>query len=260
MQLHRQQDKHMLSKCPACGSLNVRRSSLRPTELTGRPRVRSPYRCRDCGERFWVISRRANYAVVAVAAVLVAGTLAWNVRSATQTTNRVQERRTTDEVTYREIASRAEHDDAGAQFQLSHMYATGHGVEASKKEAWSWLERAAQNGNTQAQYELGYAFREGSGVVQDYATAANWLRLAAESGHADAQYALAEMYRAGTGILASNIKAYVWFNLAAAQDVPGAAVKRDALLRVLLPAEVVDAQAEARRISEVIAQQSARKP
>ena len=51
----------MFSKCPACSSFNVRRSTIRPSEALPKPRLRSPYRCRDCGERFWVVSRRANF-------------------------------------------------------------------------------------------------------------------------------------------------------------------------------------------------------
>jgi len=65
------------------------------------------------------------------------------------------------------------------------------------------------------------------------------------------------MYRGGTGISADNAKAYMWFNLAAAQGVPGAAIKRDALLRALSPSEVKQAQAEARTLSQAAAKQSA---
>jgi TPR repeat protein len=52
------------------------------------------------------------------------------------------------------------------------------------------------------------------------------------------------------GLPADNVKAYVWFNLAAAQDVAGATVQRDLLLRALKPEQVLEAQAEARRLSQ----------
>jgi hypothetical protein len=246
----------MFSKCPACGSLNVRRSSLRPSELSRRPRFRSPYRCRDCGDRFWVVSRRVNYVGGTVGVVLIAGAIAWNVRSAPEVSGPTQEQRPADEAALSATMKRAQHNDPAAEFQLYQMYAGGQGLEPGKKEAWNWLERAARDGYGQAQYELGNAFREGTGVVQDYETAAKWLQLAATNGHADAQYALAEMYYRGTGVEADNVKAYLWFNLAAAQDVPGAAIKRDALLRSLSPAEVREAQAEARRLSQAMAQRS----
>jgi len=49
----------------------------------------------------------------------------------------------------------------------------------------------------------------------------------------------------------------MWFNLAAAQDVAGAAAQRDAVLRVLTPDQVLEAQAEARRLSQSPAKRSA---
>jgi TPR repeat protein len=113
-----------------------------------------------------------------------------------------------------------------------------------------WLERAAEHGNIEAQYEFGNALREGFGIVQDYERAAKWLQMAAERGNADAQYALGQMYRAGMGVPTDNEKAYMWFNLAAAQELSGASVQRDAVLRMLTPAQVLDAQAEARRLSD----------
>jgi len=46
-------------KCSACASANVRRSGLRSGERGLHP-LKSPYRCTDCGERFWVIGRPAR--------------------------------------------------------------------------------------------------------------------------------------------------------------------------------------------------------
>jgi TPR repeat protein len=112
------------------------------------------------------------------------------------------------------------------------------------------LERAAEHGNIEAQYEFGNALREGSGVLQDYERAAKWLQLAAEHGNADAQYALGQMYRMGIGVPADNAKAYTWFNLAAAHEVAGAAVQRTAVLHLLSSAQILEAQAESRRLSD----------
>ena len=47
----------MPRKCPNCKSLDVRRSTRDKDDLA-QLLFRSPYRCRDCGEKFWVISRR----------------------------------------------------------------------------------------------------------------------------------------------------------------------------------------------------------
>jgi TPR repeat protein len=137
------------------------------------------------------------------------------------------------------------------------MYANGDGVDGNKQQALVWLERAAEHGNIEAQYEFGNALREGFGIVQDYQRAAKWLQLAAEHGNADAQYALGQMYRGGMGVPPDNARAYMWFNLAAAQEVAGAAAQRDLVLRLLTSAQVLEAQAEARRLSQIPSKQSA---
>jgi TPR repeat protein len=247
----------MFTRCPACSSSNVRRSTIRGPEASAKPRLRSPYRCRDCGERFWVISRRANYLMGLAVVAGVAGTVAWNVGSVPQESRNDSERPALNAASFADTRSRAERDNPVAEYKLSHMYAGGTGVARNKKEAQTWLERAAQHGNLDAQYELGNALREGFGVVQDYEGAAKWLELAAMNGNADAQYALGQMHRAGMGVPADNTKAYVWFNLAAAQDVAGAVAQREALLRVLTPAQALEAQTEARRLSQLPAKQSA---
>src|SRR5689334_14792334 len=50
-------------RCPSCGSDNVRRSTVRERERDVREhKFHSPYRCRACNERFWVVSRKARTA------------------------------------------------------------------------------------------------------------------------------------------------------------------------------------------------------
>jgi len=244
----------MFTKCPACASSNVRRSLLRGFEALPKPRLRSPYRCRDCGERFWVVSRRANYLASLAIFAIVAGIVAWNVVGSPE-----QPRRDpgVDAGSLADTFARAARDDPIAEYKLSQIYARGTGIGSNKKEAQAWLERAAQHGSTEAQYELGNALREGVGVVQDYERAEKWLQLAAATGNGDAQYALGQMHRAGMGVPADNVKAYMWFNLAAAQDIAGAAAQRDAVLRVLSPDQVLEAQSEARRLSQSPDKQSA---
>jgi uncharacterized protein len=246
----------MLTKCPACNSLNVRRSSIRPAEKSETVRLRSPYRCRDCGERFWVISKRANYLAGLAGIVIVAGAFAWNMVGVPDDPRREQARvNATAELA--DLIKRAHNDDPVAEYKLSRMYARGNVIETDRTKAQEWLERAAQHGNSEAQYELGNALREGFGVVQDYERAVKWLRQAAMSGHADAQYALGLMYRNGMGVPNDNAKAYMWFNLAAANDVAGAAAQRDSVLRVLSTEEVLAAQSEARGLSQTAAKPSA---
>lgn len=247
----------MFAKCPACKSFNVRRSSIRAAEVSSHPRLRSPYRCRDCGGRFWVISRRAECFMGFVAVVLVAGTVAWNAVGSPDERSResAQVQRVTSE--FADTLKRAQAYDPVAEFRLSQMYAHGNGVAEDTKEARRWLQHSAEHGNTDAQLELGNALRQGLGGVQDYARAATWLQQAAENGNADAQYSLALMYRWGMGVAPDLAKAYTWFNLAAAQGVTGAAPQRDAVLHLLTPIQIAAAQAEASRVSDAPPKQSA---
>ena len=86
--------------------------------------------------------------------------------------------------------------------------------------------------------------------AKEFAKAFQFLSPLANAGNAKAQYALGLMYRAGTGIPIDSVRAYVWFNVAAAQGVSGAAAARDSVLGRLTPAELLEAQAEARRMRE----------
>ena len=67
--------------CPRCGSLEVRRASFRTREEKRLHVLRSPYRCKECGLRFWVISRKVRHlmiwAPVLLAPIIVAATIAF---------------------------------------------------------------------------------------------------------------------------------------------------------------------------------------
>lgn len=257
MQGHHRDDKRMFKKCPACGSTSMRRSTKHAAEASAKPRLRSPYRCRVCGERFWVISRRAYYLAGVAGVTMVVAAVAWSLVGARDEPRQGSKPTVPVAEKLADALKLAESNDPVAEFTLAHMYATANGVEGNKKQALAWLERAAEHGNPDAQYEFGNALREGSGVVQDYERAAMWLQLAAEHGIADAQYALGQMYREGMGVRPDNARAYIWFNLAAAQDVAGAAAQRDLVLRTLSPVQVLEAQAEARRLSHAPTEPSA---
>ena len=240
----------MEHKCPNCGRLKTRRSSVRAYELTARHIFYSPYRCRDCHHRFWVISRNVYYLAGIIGAALVAGALSWNVKALLDSPRSDPDRAAQTGEQFAEILKRAEKSDPDAEYQLAALYAHGYGVAKNEAEARKWLERAAQHGHVTAEYEFGIALRDGRGAVQDYARAVGWIRSAAENGHGPAQFALGVMYRLGTGVPADNVKAYTWLNLAASRGVYDAAVVRDAVLSRLAPSEVIEAQAEARRLAE----------
>jgi hypothetical protein len=56
--------------CPACGSVNVRRSGVHSSEARSHG-FRSPYRCQECDTRFWVVSRRARLGAIAAGACVI---------------------------------------------------------------------------------------------------------------------------------------------------------------------------------------------
>ena len=150
-----------------------------------------------------------------------------------------------------DLVKLANDKDPVAELELARLYAIGEGVPKSLQEELKWLGRAAQHGNVDAQYEYAIALRDGHGTVQDHDAARKWMQLAAEGSSGPAQYALGMMYRSGLGIPVDNVKAYVWRNVAAAQGVPAATAARDAVLSRLTLAESQDAQAEARRLSDI---------
>jgi TPR repeat protein len=242
----------MTRTCPSCKSHDARRSSVRASEITFRHIFFSPYRCRECRTRFWVLSRNTYYLAGIVGIAIALGAVGWRLgtwfespRADAGPTEVGASTRIAD------LMKLAEGNDATAEYELAQMYAIGIGVPKSPTEEHNWLQRSARHGNVQAQYELGISLREGRGTVQDFDEARKWLQRAAEGGNGRAQYALGHMYRTGMGTPIDNVKAYVWLNVAAAQGVSGAGSARDTALGRLSAAELLEAQAEARRMSEI---------
>ena len=237
--------------CPSCKSFNARRSSVRTSEVTLRHLFLSPYRCRDCRTRFWVLSRQSFYAAGLLGCVFFLGALVWAMRGVIDQPLAGADTTFQKDPRLSDLLKLAAGDDSMAEYELARMYGNGYGVQKSLQEQQKWLERAARHGNVQAQYEFGVALRDGQGTVQDYERARKWMQLAADSGNGPAQLALGLMYRSGLGIAIDNVKAYVWLNLAAAQEVPGAIAARDMVLPRLSPTELHEAQAEARKMAEL---------
>jgi len=243
----------MARKCPSCKSINVRRSTVRTSEITLRHLFVSPYRCRDCRTRFWVLSRNAYYLAVILGIFVTAGLVAWHGRGLLDAMPRSasSEKAQPTDARLGDLLRLAATNDPIAEYELARMFGNGYGVPKSLQEEQKWLARSARHGNVQAQYEFAVALRDGRGTVQDYDGARKWMQLASEGGNGPAQLALGSMYRTGVGVPIDNVKAYVWLNMAAAQGVPGAAATRDNVLPRLTATELQEAQAEARRLSEL---------
>ena len=236
----------------------MRRSTMHSSDRTPQHILRSPYRCHDCRERFWVFSRKSYYYFGgAIAVMIVTAVLAWSASSVVRRAPGALDDRhfESDEVvanvaSFADTMKLAENKDPPAEYKLAQMYAQGHGVDRNKQAARKWLERAALHGHAEAQYEIGLALLNGRDVVQDFERSAEWLRKAAANGNAKAQFELGRLYVAGMGVPVDSVKAYIWLNLAVAGGVERAVSPRDAVLRALSPTQVVAAQAEARQLTE----------
>jgi len=75
--------------------------------------------------------------------------------------------------------SLAEGGDAGAQYSLGWMYATGEGIPRNDKQALFWFRKAAEQGNIKAQSAIAGMYSFGVGVPTDYVLAYMWANVAA---------------------------------------------------------------------------------
>ena len=64
--------RYPISKeCPNCRSREVRRSRFRERGERRAHRFQSPYRCKECGTRFWRISHDVRLGMIALFVVIV---------------------------------------------------------------------------------------------------------------------------------------------------------------------------------------------
>jgi TPR repeat protein len=211
----------------------------------------SPYRCRDCRTRFWVIGRNAHHLAGMIGISIAAIVILWNVATWPEAPRSDRAEAEAGSGRLGDLTKLAEKGDAAAELELAGMYEKGVGVDRNALQEFKWLERSAKHGNVQAQYQLAVALRDGRDTIQDFVAASKWMTRAAEGGSGQAQLAIGNMYRLGLGLPIDNIKAYVWLNVAASQGVSGASTSRDALLSRLASNELLEAQSEARRLSAI---------
>jgi TPR repeat protein len=146
----------------------------------------------------------------------------------------------------------AEKGNVKAQYKLGIMYQLGYGVARDYQEAVQWYRYSADRGDAGAQLSLGIMYNMGYGVARDYKEAVRWYRLSADQGDAAAQYVLGSKYRDGEGVGQDYLRAHVWFNLCAADGYSWAAAgERDELAKKMSSAQIVEAQALARKCREL---------
>ncbi len=233
----------MMRKCPACHRPNVRKSRVASSDSGLRRFFLSPYRCRNCRVRFWVISRSIYRAAAAILVIALLAVLTRNTGWDRPNTPALSAEQSAE--VSAETIRRANSNEPSAEYELAQWYSTGMGARDTH-EARKWLVRAAKHGSAPAQYAYGFALLTGDAELQDLAEATKWIMESAKAGHAPAQLELGLMYRSGTGVAQDDAKAYTWLNLAAAASVIGAASARDSVLHRLSPTQIERAQAEAR--------------
>lgn len=143
---------------------------------------------------------------------------------------------------FRELRGPAQAGNAAAQAKLGSLYMTGRGVKQDYAAAMRWLQQAADVSEPSAQTNIGVLYYEGDGVDRDFKQAASWFQKAADQGYADAQARLGTLYEYGFGVPKDYAKAYFWFALAAKGGSKEAAVARDSVGNVMVPADVAAAK------------------
>jgi TPR repeat protein len=134
-----------------------------------------------------------------------------------------------DEATAREwMLKSAERDYAPAEAMLGEMLL---GATGDRREAETWLRRAAEHGNMEGQFLLGSAYENGKFGRTDYQEGFRWLKKAAEHGHPDAEVSLGEMYEDGEFVPRNYMLAAKWYRKAAehSPDMGGAGQGRNQL-------------------------------
>ena len=145
----------------------------------------------------------------------------------------------------------AERGHAEAQSILGYLYEMGKGVPKDVSEAYRWYRRGAEQGEKWGQYSLGRIFVDGKVVPKDNAKAVRWFQKSAEQGYPDAQFALALMYKYGSGVPKNYTQAYKWYDLTILNSdqaglLPDAVSQRDKIAKQMTPAQITEAQKQAR--------------
>lgn len=233
--------------CPQCQGTNCRRSRQRPKEGLRKGEADRLYRCLDCSHRFLAAERAAfgkragvSIPVVVVIAALAAGLTYWLARPEAPSPQAAQGAL----VAYdQDIRKAAEGGDPVAQFRLGEaLLQDSSRSPESSQQAYSWLQKAAENGNTDAMIVLGRLSRTGVGILQNFGQASKWIQTAAERGSSEGMLEMGRLYRDGIGVEKSLIMAYVWFNRASAARNLDAVRERESIARILTPDELKEAQ------------------
>lgn len=104
------------------------------------------------------------------------------------------------------------------------------------------LTPLAEQGDDEAQLHLGLLYRDGLGIMPDHREAEKWLKRSAEQENTNARIALGSLYADRQGLIQNDVLALLWFNFAVSQGSQEAVSLREALLRRMTPAQIMEAQ------------------
>ncbi len=98
---------------------------------------------------------------------------------------------------FRKAADQAE---PGGMCRLGMMIAAGQGMKVDAAAGWKWISKAAQTGHPLALNEAGICLQQGRGVEKDPIAAIGYFHAAADLGNTAAMVNLGNCYRGGMGI------------------------------------------------------------
>ena len=105
----------------------------------------------------------------------------------------------------------ADAGDARAQVELGRLKATVRGVDSESREAITLFREAARSGNADARFELFLIYRSGKlGEQRSPVVATDWVNDAASAGHPRAMYHLARALERGTHRPKDRAQAVAW--------------------------------------------------
>lgn len=111
----------------------------------------------------------------------------------------------------------AQQGSLAAQYALFDTYSNRFGKN-DPKTAIKWLKKSAESGYALAQWRLGHNYKEGKyGLKKDQTKALEWLEKAGHQGLSQASVAVAEFYRFGWGVAKNEAKSKEWYKRAGEQ-------------------------------------------
>ncbi|MCR5164646.1 MAG: sel1 repeat family protein [Thermoguttaceae bacterium] len=128
-------------------------------------------------------------------------------------------------VTFDMVLVEAQNGNPEAQNVVGNAYLegnySGEAVEKNPESAFSWFQKAAENGNAYGMLNLAVCYRDGIGTTANHEEAGRYLRLAAEQNIPEAQFLLGD-YLLLLETEASQIEAVQWYQKAMDQNFPPA--------------------------------------